>query len=78
MTINDMTSPMRPGLSWSHGCRVAHDNRRFINAVCWIFENGGAMAGFAAFVWGLEEHAPKILPMACQWNGGGLAGAIDH
>jgi hypothetical protein len=28
------------------------------------FENGCTVAGFAALVWGLEEHAPKVLPMA--------------
>ena len=79
---HDMTDAvwerLRPHLPGGEGQRgrPAHDNRRFIDAVCWILRRG-TLARFAPRLRRLEEHPPPLLPLAGPGRVGRVAGGGD-
>ena len=66
--------PHLPGGEGKRG-RPAHDNRRFIDAVCWILRTGAPWRDLPPDYGDWEEHPPPLLPLAgpgcVGWTVGG-------
>ena len=55
--------PILPGQKGQWG-GVAKDNRLFMNAVLWVFEDGCALARFAERIWEMGKRASAISSVA--------------
>ena len=75
-TVWERLRPHLPGGEGKRG-RPAHDNRRFIDAVCWILRTGAPWRDLPPDYGRLEEHPPPLLPLAGPGRVGWTVGGGD-